>query len=80
LFREVGAHLGHARHAADKEHLLDLGRRYPGVLQAVQAGLFRAVQQVRRQCLKPVMREEMCEGERAERERHTEQAGEIDRG
>ncbi len=38
--------LGHARHAADQDHLVDLGRRQASVLQRLAAGLDRALDEV----------------------------------
>src|SRR5579863_8023155 len=39
-------HLGHAGHAADQNHLVDLAGREPGVLQRLAARLDRALDQV----------------------------------
>ena len=47
------ANLGHAGHASNKQHFVDVAWGDASVLHAVPAGLLGAVQQVAHQALKP---------------------------
>ena len=51
---EQESDLGHAGHASNKQHFIDVTRGHASIFHAVPAGLLCAIQQVAHQALKPV--------------------------